>query len=32
VRLAFSLWNIDEVLGTLDKARHLNRISGEDYA
>jgi len=32
VRLAFSLWNIGEVLGALDKARHLNRISEEDYA
>jgi len=32
VRLAFSLWNIGEVLGALNKARHLNRVSEEDCA
>jgi predicted nucleic acid-binding protein len=32
VRLAFSLWNIGEVLGVLDRARRLDRISEEDYA
>jgi predicted nucleic acid-binding protein len=31
VKLAFSLWNIGEVLGALDKARYLNRMSEEDY-
>jgi predicted nucleic acid-binding protein len=30
-KLAFSLWNIGEVLGALDKARYLNRMSEEDY-
>ena len=32
MRLAFSLWNIGEILDALNKARHLNRISEEDYA
>jgi predicted nucleic acid-binding protein len=31
VKLAFSLWNIGEVLGTLDRARCLNRIGEGDY-
>jgi predicted nucleic acid-binding protein len=31
VKLAFSLWNIGEVLGALDKARCLNSISEEDH-
>ncbi|MEM2849382.1 MAG: type II toxin-antitoxin system VapC family toxin [Candidatus Bathyarchaeia archaeon] len=32
VKLAFSAWNIGEVLGVLDRARYLNRISEEDYS
>ncbi|MEM2169695.1 MAG: type II toxin-antitoxin system VapC family toxin [Candidatus Bathyarchaeia archaeon] len=31
VKLAFSTWNIGEVLGVLDRAKYLNRISEEDY-
>jgi len=31
LNLAFSLWNLGEVLGALAKAKLLNRISEEDY-
>lgn len=32
LRIAYSPWNIGEVLGALDRARSLNRIGGEDHA
>ena len=31
VKLSFSLWNISELLGVLDKARRLERIDRESY-
>ncbi|MGP3667320.1 MAG: type II toxin-antitoxin system VapC family toxin [Candidatus Bathyarchaeota archaeon] len=31
VKLAFSVWNVGEVLGVLDRARQLDRISEKDY-
>ncbi|MCD6139641.1 MAG: type II toxin-antitoxin system VapC family toxin [Thermococcus sp.] len=31
VKLSFSLWNIGEVLGVLDKARRLERLDIESY-
>jgi len=31
VKLAFSLWNVGEILGALDRARSKGRLSEEDY-
>lgn len=31
IKIAFNVWNVGEVLGTLDKARTLKRLSDEDY-
>jgi len=31
VRLAYSIWNIGEVLGVFDRARRLDRINEEEY-
>lgn len=31
VKLAFSLWNIGEVLGVLDKAKRIKRLDKESY-
>ncbi len=31
LRVSFSLWNVGEVLGVIDKARTLDRINDEEY-
>ncbi|MGC9108610.1 MAG: type II toxin-antitoxin system VapC family toxin [Infirmifilum sp.] len=31
LKIAFSLWNVGETLGVLDKAKRLGRLNEEDY-